>query len=67
VVRFQDFVNRRENTNITFVAYNDVIKTMIKANLGRQLYDDNTYFEIINSEDLMVEEVLLLSKEEPEL
>jgi carboxyl-terminal processing protease len=65
VVRFQNFVNQRERTNITFVAYNEIIKTLIKANLGRQLYDDNTYYEILNGADLMVEEVLLLSEEEP--
>jgi carboxyl-terminal processing protease len=67
VVRFQDYVNRREGTNITFVAYNEVIKLLIKANLGRQLFDDNTYYEIVNSKDLMVEEVLLLSKDSEKL
>ena len=64
VVRFQNYVNRREVTNITFVAYNDVIKMLIKANLGRQLFDDNTYFEIVNDNDIMVEEVILLSKDQ---
>ncbi|WP_115462735.1 S41 family peptidase [Winogradskyella aurantiaca] len=63
VVRFQNYVNLREGTNITFVAYNEVIKRLIKANLGRQLYDDNTFYEILNDEDIMVEEVILLSKE----
>jgi carboxyl-terminal processing protease len=67
VLRFQDFVNRRERTNITFVAFNEVIKLLIKANLGRQLFDDNTYYEILNNEDLMVEEVLLLSQNQEEL
>ena len=67
VVRFQEFVNRRERTNITFVAYNDVIKRIIKATLARQLYDDNAFEEIINSDDIMIEEVILVSKENPEL
>ncbi|EDP72559.1 putative carboxy-terminal protease [Flavobacteriales bacterium ALC-1] len=65
VVRFQDFINRKERTNITFVAYNDEIKRIIKATLARQLFDDNAYEEIINKEDVMVQEVILLSSEYP--
>ena len=65
VVRFQDYVNVREGTNITFVAYNEVIKRLIKANLARQLYDDNAFEEVLNKNDIMIEEVLLLS-ENPE-
>lgn len=67
VVRFQEFVNRREGTSITFVAYNDVIKRLIKATLARQLYDDNAFEEIVNRSDIMIDEVILLSKENPEL
>ncbi len=63
VVRFQDYVNQKERTNITFVAYNDAIKQLIKATLARQLYDDNAFEEIVNKRDIMVEEVILLSKE----
>ena len=66
VVRFQEFVNRRERTNITFVAYNDVIKHLIKATLARQLYDDNAFEEIVNRSDIMIDEVILLSKENSE-
>jgi len=61
VVRFQDYVNREEDTNITFVAYNEEIRRIIKATLARQLFDDNAYEEIINKEDVMVQEVILLS------
>lgn len=66
VVRFQDYINGREYSNITFVAYNDEIKRLIKANLARQLFDDNAYEEIINKEDIMIEEVILLSQEYPD-
>jgi len=65
VVRFQEYVNIRERTNIIFVAYNDEIKRLIKATLARQLFDDNAFEEIINKEDVMVQEVILLSTEYP--
>ena len=65
VVRFQDYVNERERTNITFVAYNDEIRRIIKATLAKQLFDDNAFEEIINKEDIMVQEVILLSTEYP--
>ena len=65
VVSFQDYVNKRERTNITFVAYNEQIKRLIKATLARQLFDDNAFEEIINKEDIMVQEVILLSTEYP--
>ena len=65
VVRFQDYVNRKEGTNITFVAYNDEIRRLIKATLARQLFDDNSFEEVLNKEDIMVQEVILLSNEYP--
>ena len=61
VVRFQDYVNLKERTNVTFVAYNDEIRRLIKATLARQLFDDNAFEEILNKEDVMVQEVILLS------
>ena len=63
VVNFQNFVNTREGTNITFVACNEIIKSLIKANLGRQLFDDNAFFEVLNKNDIMVDEVILLSSD----
>jgi carboxyl-terminal processing protease len=65
VVRFQEYVNRLEGTNITFVAYNDEIRRLIKATLARQLFDDNAFEEIINKEDIMVQEIILMSAEYP--
>lgn len=65
VMRFQDYVNRKEGTNITFVAYNDEIRRLIKATLARQLFDDNSFEEVLNKDDIMVQEVILLSNEYP--
>ena len=66
VVRFQEYVNRQESTKISFVAFNDVIKRLIKATLARQLYDDNAFEEIINKSDIMIDDVILLSQDNPE-
>lgn len=67
VVRFQDYVNQKELTNITFVAYNDEIRRLIKATLARQLFDDNAFSEILNKEDIVVKEVILLSSDYPSI
>ncbi|QXP80269.1 MULTISPECIES: S41 family peptidase [Winogradskyella] len=66
-VRFQDYINRKERTNISFVAYNPEIKRIIKATLASQLFDDNAFEEVINKEDIMVQEVILLSSEYPNI
>ena len=66
VIRFQEYINDRERTNITFVAYNNEIRRIIKATLARQLFDDNAFEEIINKEDIMVQEVILLSTQYPD-
>lgn len=65
VLSFQDFVNKKERTNITFAVYNNEIRRLIKATLAGQLFDDNAFEEILNKEDLMVKEVILLSTTEP--
>ncbi|MDT0558171.1 S41 family peptidase [Ichthyenterobacterium sp. W332] len=64
VIRFQDYLNFRERTRVSFVAYHDQIKLMIKAALGQQLFGDEAYHQILNSSDDMIEEVLLLNKGE---
>ncbi|MFP4844280.1 S41 family peptidase [Winogradskyella sp. PE311] len=63
VIRFQEYVNALEGTNVTFVAYNDEIRHLIKATLARQLFDENAFEEILNKEDVMVQEIILLSTE----
>lgn len=65
VLRLQSYINERERTNITFVAYHDEIRLMLKSALARQLYGDNAAEQILNATDVMIEEVILLS-ENPE-
>jgi len=62
VEKFQDFLNLKERTNISFVDYHDQMKMLIKAELASQLYNTNTSEQIINGADVMIEEVILLSK-----
>jgi len=67
VVRFEDYLNLRERTKITFAAYHDVMKQLIKAGLGDQLYGGNTYEQIINAKDDMVNTVIEISETVVEL
>jgi carboxyl-terminal processing protease len=62
VVKFQDFVNFKERTNITFVAYHDHIKRLIKSELAQQLFGSTIAEKILNETDDMIEEVITLSK-----
>nr|WP_321221553.1 S41 family peptidase [uncultured Psychroserpens sp.] len=62
VVKFQNFVNFKERSNITFVAYHDQIKRLIKSELAQQLYGSTIAEKIKNETDDMIEEVILLSK-----
>ncbi|OUR94750.1 peptidase S41 [Flavobacteriales bacterium 34_180_T64] len=62
VIQFQDYLNLKERTKITFVAYHDVMKKLIKADLANQLYGSNASEQIINAADAMIEEVIKLSK-----
>ncbi|WP_123812050.1 S41 family peptidase [Mangrovimonas sp. DI 80] len=62
VVKFQNYLNLKESTKMTFVAYHDAIKRMIKADLADQLYGGNTYERIINAADEMILEVVELSE-----
>ena len=58
---FQEFINRRLETKITFVAYHDEIKQYIKAFLAEQLFGNGAYREVLNQSDIMIEEVERLS------
>ena len=62
VLAFQDYIKARINRKITFVAYQDEIKLYIKAALADQLFGNGSYNEIINQSDIMIEEVIKLSK-----
>jgi carboxyl-terminal processing protease len=63
IERFQNYLNLRERTNITFVAYHDTMKQLIKAALAEQLFGDNESEQITNEYDEMIKEVVFLSQE----
>jgi len=63
IERFQNYLNLRERTNITFVAYYDTMKQLIKAALAEQLFGDNESEQITNENDEMIKEVVFLSHE----
>lgn len=67
VVKFQDYLNLKERTKITFVAYHDTMKRLIKAELAAQLYGGNTSYRILNAADDMVKEAIKLSRRERSL
>lgn len=62
VYAFEDFINARTDSKITFVAYHDEVKQYLKATLGDQLYGDGAFEEIFNQTDIMLEEVINLSE-----
>ncbi|SDR68892.1 carboxyl-terminal processing protease [Formosa sp. Hel1_31_208] len=64
VVKFQDYVNLKERTNITFVAYYNQMRRLIKSELAEQLYGSNVAEQILNENDDIIEEVILLSQDE---
>lgn len=63
IFAFQDYLNARLDSKITFVAYHDEVKQYLKAALGDQLYGDGTFEEVFNKGDMMIDEVVKLSKE----
>ena len=62
VYAFEDFINARTDSKITFVAYHDEVKQYLKAVLGDQLYGGGAFEEIINQSDIMIDEVINLSE-----
>ncbi len=64
VLEFQDYLNVRSDAQITFVAYHDEVKQYIKAALADQLFGNGAFDEVINQRDIMIEEVINLSKAE---
>ncbi|GAA3559061.1 S41 family peptidase [Snuella lapsa] len=64
VFAFQDYLNRRTEAEITFVAYHNEVKQCIKAALADQLFGEGAYEEVFNQNDMMIEEVIGLSGDE---
>lgn len=62
VLKFQDYLNEKTEANLTFVAYNEEIKHYIKATLADQLYGNGAFEEVINLNDIVIDEVIQLSK-----
>jgi len=63
VSRFTDYLNKRIRYKITFVAYREEVKLYIKATLAEQLYGSEAYAQVVNSNDVMIEEVKKLIEE----
>ena len=63
VVEFQEYLNVRTGTKISFVAYHEEVKQYIKATLADQLFGDGAFEEVINQNDIVIEEVVRLSGE----
>lgn len=62
VFAFQDYLNLRSDSKVTFVAYHDEVKQYIKATLADQLYGNGAFEEVYNQHDIMIEEVVKLSE-----
>ncbi|MEY8849741.1 S41 family peptidase [Psychroserpens sp. XS_ASV72] len=62
VKRFEDYINLKERTTISFVNYRNRMKQLIKAELASQLFGSNTAEQVLNQTDDMIEEVILLSQ-----
>ncbi|KAB1069784.1 S41 family peptidase [Tamlana haliotis] len=62
VFAFQDYLNLRSEANVTFVAYHDEVKQYIKATFADQLFGAGAFEEVYNKTDIMIEEVIGLSK-----
>lgn len=64
VYAFQDYLNLRTDSKVTFVAYHDEVKQYIKATLADQLFGGGAFEEVFNQRDIMIEEVIKLSDSE---
>ena len=64
VIEFQDYLNVRIGSKVTFVAYNEEVKQYIKAVLADQLFGEGALQEVLNQSDIMLEEVLALRNDE---
>ncbi|MGF1555078.1 S41 family peptidase [Paucihalobacter sp.] len=58
---FEDFINLKERTKFNFAVYHSQMKEMLKAEMARQLFGDDAYYQIISQTDTMINEVIFLS------
>jgi carboxyl-terminal processing protease len=64
VYAFQDYLNLRSDSKVTFVAYHDEVKQYIKATLADQLFGAGAFEEVFNQRDIMIDEVIKLSDQD---
>ena len=64
VFAFQDYLNLRTDSKVTFVAYHEEVKQYIKATLADQLFGTGAFEEVFNQRDIMIDEVIKLSDNE---
>ena len=57
LTRFEQYLNARTRYKTTFVAYNDEVKLYLKATLAEQLFGSEAYEQIVNSNDVMLDEI----------
>ncbi|WP_242083024.1 S41 family peptidase [Aestuariivivens sediminis] len=62
VTSFQNYLNVRTDSDITFVAYYEEIRQYIKATLADQLFGNGAFEEVFNQNDIMIEELINLSQ-----
>lgn len=58
---FEDFINLKERTKFNFAVYHNQMKEMLKAEMARQLFGDDAYYQITSQIDTMINEVIFLS------
>ncbi|MGJ5642799.1 S41 family peptidase [Formosa sp. S-31] len=63
VLKFQDYLNIRTESVITFVAYHEEVKQYLKATLADQLFGKGAFTEVFNKNDDMINEVVKLSND----
>ena len=61
VQRFENYINQIERTHFNFAVYHSQMKDMIKAEMARQLFGDDAYYQITGQTDNMINEVIFLS------
>ena len=61
VYDFQEYINKRTESKLTFVSYHEEVKQYLKATLADQLYGAGAFEEVLNKNDIMIDELIELS------
>lgn len=62
VFAFEDYLNVRTKSEISFQDYHDKVKQYLKATLADQLYGNGAFEEVFNKHDMMIKEIVKLSE-----